>query len=772
MSPLIRRCALPFLVAGLLCALQLLALLRAPAAWMPAAIDVDMPPGEARILGAQELAAPRAAARQLELGRDAAGRWLVRNLDAGQPLVLRAGDTRRRSSELALAPGQRIHVGSVRLSIASVHEGIVVFRDGRHLWRYDGATVSRDGAPQPACPDTPAAARLAALWNRFAPRALGLARPLALGGNLYCGNRVAVPGADTGSAAMARQPGGALVLTVRGGQPVLADWEDVAQRRHALDGIDAIAIGRTAFEVRIDGGRLRLLPRGQVSLHGSPAAYLPSGVAWQWQERNPWSLPAPPALAWAGALAVLLATALLAAPERGRRARTWAAGLLAAAALVVLVTQRSAAAPGAGVSMLLAWGTLLLVLAWTRRPQPLAICAAMLLGTGLLVQLDMGLGARDTAWLRHFQNTAALLAVGLPAALVLFACVGRGAVSRPAAERILLVLAGAALAALLVQVWFGDETGVFDMQPVEFAKLALAALTAHCLALAAGSAGTTGGGGRGWRFWLRMAAPVLLFVFLLGAALVRVDDYSPLVLLLVWAVAMALAWCWTSGRRGAAWILACGACAALLGGAALQRSADMLGAFGFYPERFQVWNDPAVHPHTGQQMLLGLRAVAQGGWLGAGGALGLGSLGQPAGEVLAIPAVQDDFAPSYLLHRHGLVAALALWCVQALFLAALLRAALLAWRRASAAGDFRRAWLGRFQCFALCGGAAFVAGHLLLSWGTNLAMFPIMGQPMSFLSSGGSHLLFFICPLLAFGVASVQFHEESQSCRSMSNTKS
>jgi cell division protein FtsW len=70
--------------------------------------------------------------------------------------------------------------------------------------------------------------------------------------------------------------------------------------------------------------------------------------------------------------------------------------------------------------------------------------------------------------------------------------------------------------------------------------------------------------------------------------------------------------------------------------------------------------------------------------------------------------------------------------------------------RSRAARDFRHAWLGRFRCFALCGGAAFVFGHFLLSWGTNLAIFPIMGQPMSFLSAGGSHLLFFICPLLAF----------------------
>ena len=70
----------------------------------------------------------------------------------------------------------------------------------------------------------------------------------------------------------------------------------------------------------------------------------------------------------------------------------------------------------------------------------------------------------------------------------------------------------------------------------------------------------------------------------------------------------------------------------------------------------------------------------------------------------------------------------------------------------------------------LCGGAAFVLGHFLLSWGTNLAFFPIMGQPMSFLSAGGSHLLFFIFPLLAMG-STVRPIEENPSCRSTSNTK-
>lgn len=235
---------------------------------------------------------------------------------------------------------------------------------------------------------------------------------------------------------------------------------------------------------------------------------------------------------------------------------------------------------------------------------------------------------------------------------------------------------------------------------------------------------------------------------------------------------MLLAWCASRGRRAALASLAVAACLLAAGGTAMRAGGELLGAFGFYPERFQVWSAPAIHPHTGQQMLQGSRAIVQGGWLGADGLLGMAALGGAAGEALAIPAIQDDFAPSFLLHRHGLAAGLVLWTLQALFLAALLRAAAGAWRGAHGARDFRRAWVGRFQCFALCGGAAFIAGHLLLSWGTNLAMFPIMGQPMSFLSAGGSHLLFFICPLLAFGMASTQFNQESQSCRYMSNTKS
>ena len=260
--------------------------------------------------------------------------------------------------------------------------------------------------------------------------------------------------------------------------------------------------------------------------------------------------------------------------------------------MLLLVTQRSSGAPGAGVSLLLAWMTLWLTLRYRRHTSLLPAVSVLLLGAGLLVQIEMGLGAGDTAWLRHFQNTSALLGIGLPGALLLFSRFEHDTVSRPLTERVLLVLAAIALVGVLLQVCFGSETGVFDIQPFEFAKFALAALSAHCLALIAGGATHQQ---RNWRFWLRMAAPVLLFLFLLGVALVRVDDYSPLVLLLVWSGAMTLAWCASRGRRAALLAVACAACLLVAGGAALRSSGQVLGALGFYPERFQVWDAPTVH---------------------------------------------------------------------------------------------------------------------------------------------------------------------------------
>ncbi len=749
-----------------LCALQMLALLRAPAAWLPAQVAVTLAPGTGLDVDHAALGAPAADTGRLRLEHRKDGTWRAADDGTGVPLRVQDGNRQVRSGSVLLTRGQRFQLGVLRVRVDAADAGAVDLVAGGIRWHYDGALLRRDGKPQPACPDARLGTRLTGMWNRIAPRALTFGRPLVFGGNLDCGNRVAITGLSPHAAGIARSDDGFLLSTAPAVPLLLEDDRGaalLAGRPLRLEAGQTLVAGRTRLLLATDGGVLRMHPGGHVALYAGTQKRLPPGVTWTWTRRAPWDLPAQAATPLLAILGLACAAALLVTWKGG------AAVLLAGSGAVLFWLQRSGAPAGAGIGLIVAWAALAFALLAPRRLEPVLAAALPLLALGLLAQLDLGLGAPDTAWLRHFHKTAALLALGAGAATL--AGLVRPVRPLPQAriELALLLLTGVALLALLLQVAYGDETGVFDLQPVEFAKLALAALSAHCLALGCANGPAPGGA---WRRGLRLAAPALLFMLLLGVALVQVDDYSPLVLLALWGGTMMLAQALATRRHGTAWLLAGVALAAVATVALLRGAgADGIARWDFYADRFLVWLDPGTHPHTGQQLLLGARAIAQGGWRGADGAFGLAALGLDPGFALRIPAVQDDFAASFFLQRHGLAAAVGLWLLQALFLAALLRLALRCWLAGTQAHDFRVAWLARLRCFFLAGGAAFAFGHFLLSWGTNLAIFPVMGQPMSFLSAGGSHLLFFICPLLGAAAASSQSLEENESCRSTSNMK-
>jgi cell division protein FtsW len=764
---------------ALLCVLQLLALLRAPAAWMPAQIAIALDPGAGIVLDRELLAAPAADQRPLRLRRDAAGAWWAASPDGAAPLLVLRGERQRRSGSALLAPGQRFQLGAAAFTVdAQGGGGVAMSRAGAH-WRYDGATVLRNGQPQAPCPDARLGARAAAVWNRIVPAALTMTRPLVFGGNLDCGNRIAIAGLAAPAARIIRTPEGLLLSA--GDAPLLfgdgAGAFLLAGREESLAGASGLVLGRTRYALQHNGDLLHLVPLNHVALSLEPdRRHLAPGVSRSWTRRALWSLPgqAPLVLLAAGLPALLAAGGLLLCTRRQRRPRDGVCALGGALLLTIgvalLVLQRAGSPAGAGIALLAAWGAFGFALLAPRRLAPVLGAGLLLLAIGVLAQLELGLGSLESSWLRAFEKTCALLAIAAGAA-------GQLALVRPLrpprqarVELGLLLLAALALTGLVLEVVFGDETGVFDLQPVEFAKLALCFLTAHSLALAAAGQGRLDAP---LRRWMRLAAPVLLFLVLLAVALVQVDDYSPLVLLTVWGGALALGYAFATGQRLLAGGLLGMALLAVFAVAGLRSlGAGEIAHWNFYTDRFLVWLEPGAHPHTGQQLLLGARAIALGGWRGLDGVFGLLSLGQDAGPALRVPAVQDDFAASFFLERHGLAAALLLWALQALFLTLVLRTALSCWLAGAAARDFRLAWLARFRCFLLLGCAAFAFGHFLLSWGTNLAIFPVMGQPMSFLSAGGSHLLFFICPLLGLAAASSQSLEENESCRSTSNMKS
>ena len=750
----------PLAAAGLLalCLLQLACLLRAPAAWSPSEIRVRLDRGESIELGRDTLAAPAAGRDALTLRRDPAGSWWVRSSSAA-PLRLQVGKQSHLTGTAPLAAGNHFQIGATTFTVGDATPDAIDLSTAAHRWHYDGATVRRDGEYVQPCPDARWSSRLLWVWNRYAPAAISLSRPLALGGNLDCGSRIGVAGAEPGAASLTLTEDGPALVS-NGAMPILladaTNTIDLASREERLDEASAITAGRTKFSISMRGDVIALRPVSHVALFDRPQADLPPAVSWSWQRRAPWRMNLP--TGWPAFAAIALAVAALSgwwAARSGARSSfiPAAAGpLIACAGIAGLMMQRLGSAPGTGWMLVIAWAALWYALLAPRRASGVVLAAVLLLALGILAQLELGLGANESSWLRHVEKTAAISAVGLGLGVRLAISSASGTWSRRQFEVALLSAAALALVGLALQVALGGETGVFDLQPVEFAKLILAALCAYCLAL-----GAHDGASGALLHWLRLLAPAVLFVALLGVALVQVDDYSPLVLLMVWGGSMTLAWALALRRRAASLALAGAACAAVFAVAGLRTAgAEEAQHLNFYGDRFQVWLDPANHPHTGRQLLLGASAIAEGGWFGADHALGLASLGQPAGEVMRVPAVQDDFAPTFFANRHGLLGVLALWLLQACLVTALLRAAVRAWLAGKAMRDHRNAWHPRFRCFVLCGGAALLFGHFLLSWGTNFAIFPVMGQPMSFLSAGGSHLLFFICPLLAFGIASDQ----------------
>ncbi len=163
-------------------------------------------------------------------------------------------------------------------------------------------------------------------------------------------------------------------------------------------------------------------------------------------------------------------------------------------------------------------------------------------------------------------------------------------------------------------------------------------------------------------------------------------------------------------------------------------------------DRIATWAEPHLHPHNGDQLRRAITAIIQGGWLGRQWVESFNAHG-----VMGIPALQDDFAPAFLINRLGIAGALLLLFMQLLllFTLAAMGHALLRLRSRWQSGDRYRRHTFWFAYFYLYGAAAFLAAHFIVSWGTNSGLLPVMGQPMPFVSAAGSTWYFFFSPCLS-----------------------
>ncbi len=141
--------------------------------------------------------------------------------------------------------------------------------------------------------------------------------------------------------------------------------------------------------------------------------------------------------------------------------------------------------------------------------------------------------------------------------------------------------------------------------------------------------------------------------------------------------------------------------------------------------------------------------------------------GRPFGRnpelVQRIPAVKDDFSAAFFVNRFGLGAGFLLGLAQIVLLAVLVSGAFRV--RRAPLGDHRETAL-RFALFGMMlGGAILFALHWGISWSNQVGLLPVMGQPMTFLSLGGSHLTLMAFPLVLVAIIGLRFVSEGEARR-------
>jgi len=342
-----------------------------------------------------------------------------------------------------------------------------------------------------------------------------------------------------------------------------------------------------------------------------------------------------------------------------------------------------------------------------RRSVFLLVPVAMLLiiGLGAMLSASSVVAIRATGGadnLLYFKRQ--LLWVGLGIAAFLFTL----RVPYRVWSRLALPLYAASLVALVTTLVIGDtrggatrwiELGPLTIQAAEFAKFATVALLATALAKK--------------ERWLNhlphFAYPVVVILGLVGVLLLMQPDFGTLLIVLSASFAVMLA-----SRAPLRYI----AGLALLGTAIM---TSLAFAAPYRIRRLTGFLDPFADPlDSGHQAIQSLVALGTGGWLGVG-------LGASRARWSFLPNAHTDFIFSIIGEETGFVGSM---LVVALF--TLL--AVVGVRIAMKAPD-------RFGRLLAIGIVAWLTFQALINIGGVVAVLPITGVPLPFVSSGGNAML-------------------------------
>ncbi|MFZ1643337.1 MAG: FtsW/RodA/SpoVE family cell cycle protein [Candidatus Contendobacter sp.] len=730
----------------------------------------------------------------LRLHRDASGGWWASNVADNRKVDAPTEKHETRYlKRWRLAAGDRIRVKTTELEVTEAQPEKLILREAGREARWEDGQLITTETSFAGCPDegTPG------WWGWHFKRDQEL-RLFSLGGEVPCPQRWELPGVPPRGVAVHWRdgyfwlaPGTAEARMARAGEAVWRGFKDIEWRLDdPAEPVKSLILGRTRYQVDWKENVLRLTP--------SQKADIWSEADWtkaQSQQRDSRVdvISAPVRTTsgigglgkwlidhWGGSLAALglaLCAAVLVFRRPANRdqkmlrvlqATAWASAL--ALGTLTLITRRTPETQ-------LAWLLLSLGLAWSsasillfiegRLRDPVGwlwVASIGLVGGGSLVQGQLGLGGDNSRWLDstmgHWRVLAVIGWILVPLTLV------RGATWRRLTVwaldpwtnigfwfRFTLILGVLALIVLGFQYRFGGEEGIWGIQPVEGIKVLLALMLAHA-------------GAQWWRWRAGLSDahrlhPVrtslsilgLSLVFVIGASilLVTVDDLSPALLLMLllfpmsWHCAphpvLRTARNWK--MRGVVALLVALSFGFLLW---VYHAPEQLPHWIPQYHRFMVWADPAHFPESGFQTQRAVELVAAGGWFGAA----------PTpfgwnGDVMHLPAVQNDFIGSFLLHRFGILAGWSLLIFQWMFAMALFALAY----RVKEWGQQKNApekATGIFLSLALFAMAWLLLAHWTIAWSNTLGLLPVMGQPMTFISSANSHHLLFAMPGLILGL--------------------